>query len=136
MFEDIETGLFARVDSMVLTPVMPIAWPNRTTDKPSGREYIEVLHFPNIPIDRDWNNDATVFVGVLQMNVNFGVDYGTVYGARIVDQIVNTYWSKTTQFTSGSASFLIYATPRVGSPIQDGDRCYLPVSVLYQATAN
>lgn len=138
MRTDIETGLFKRVDEMAAQLNPPfldaIAWPEVVFEKPDNRRFIEVIHLPNTPIDYDWNNDATTYQGVLLLNVYFGTGLGTIVINKLVDQIVENWFQKTTRFSEGGAIIRIETTPEVNRVVSEGDASFIPVQIQYRAT--
>ena len=62
----IQEVLFARLASLVLTPVHPVAWPNVTFTPPTGNRYLEALFMPNavnrLLIDSDGRGGLHIWV--------------------------------------------------------------------------
>ena len=86
-----EKLLFDHIASMPTG--LPVAYPGVMFDKPADNRYIEVIHFPNDPIDYDWRSNATVQRGILQINVHWSRNVGIV-DANDVARTVAQWFAK------------------------------------------
>jgi hypothetical protein len=61
-------ALRARVESLVLSPVLQIAWPDEAFQPVAGMPYLEVTHLPNV-VQRQFlkGSDPHYFQGILQI---------------------------------------------------------------------
>lgn len=73
----IEQVLLARLATLVLSPVHPVAWPNTNFTKPNDNRYLEARFVPNaanrVLIDSDGPHQR---IGFLQVNVRDGLNKG------------------------------------------------------------
>lgn len=82
----IREALFARLATLVLSPVHPVAWPNLIFTPPASNRYLEVRFVPNtvgrLLIDTDGPHQR---LGLLQVNVrdkrNSGSQVDDIAGA-------------------------------------------------------
>lgn len=74
----IKEALFARLATLILSPVHPVAWPNLNFAPPAGNRYLEARYVPNsvdrLLIDTDGPHQR---LGFLQVNVRDKLNMGT-----------------------------------------------------------
>ena len=73
----IQEALLARVATLVLNPIHPVAWPNNTFVRPPNNRFLEVRFVPNganrVLIDSDGPHQR---IGLLQINVRDELNKG------------------------------------------------------------
>ena len=121
----IEELLFNYVASV---SALPVAFPGITFDKPADNRYIEVLHFPNDPIDYDWKDYATVQRGILQLNVHWTRNVGIIEANNMARTLV-TMFAKNTII---GGLLMVINPPTVASWVDD----FIPVRVFYRSIQN
>ncbi|WP_240233618.1 phage tail terminator-like protein [Devosia lacusdianchii] len=74
----IKEALFARLATLVLAPVHPVAWPNLSFTPPAGNRYLEPKVVPNT-VGRVFigSNEPHQRLGFLQVNVRDALNQGT-----------------------------------------------------------
>lgn len=73
----IQKALLDRLETLVLTPAHPVAWPNVKFTKPSDNRYLEARFIPN-GAERVFigSTEPHKRIGFLQVNVRDGIDQG------------------------------------------------------------
>lgn len=132
MMQEIERALFTHVDSFVLSTQVPIAWPNVTFTKPNDGKYLQVLHFPNTPVDYDWSDYAITHRGILQINVHWSLNVGTVVMHGIVDELTAKF-PKGSTLSDGGISVIFDSVPNVLSIVKNDELNYIPIRVFYRS---
>jgi hypothetical protein len=127
---DIAKALFERVETLNLS--LPIAYPNVTFNKPKNRRYLEVLFFPNVPVDYAWS-EGHFDRGLLQLNVYWTADLGIIPALTAADTIA-AHFVKGTVLEFGTVKVLIDAPPSIAANIQNGDAKYITVRISYKTT--
>lgn len=131
--KEIELALLDRVDTIVLTPVLSVAYPDVTFTPPNDNKYLEIIHIPNDVDNYAWDNeDAEIYKGLLNINIHWSGNVGNVPVKNIADNIINNYFSKGTILTQGSTKVHIYKKPSVSAPIKNGAYRFVTVKISYQ----
>lgn len=55
---DTLTAFTTRLDALVLSPPLPVAWPGIPFEPPATGMWLEARHFPGEPVDLIWDNDT------------------------------------------------------------------------------
>ena len=121
----IEALLFNQVASF---SALPIAWPGVPFDKPTDNRYLEVIHFPNDPIDYDWRDYATVQRGILQLNVHWTRNIGVIE-ANDMARSIAAMFAKNTII---GGSLMVINPPSIAQWVDD----FIPVRVSYRSVQN
>ncbi|TPL06684.1 DUF4128 domain-containing protein [Mesorhizobium sp. B2-4-11] len=125
-----EAALFARVAALVLSPVLPIAWPNVAFTKPAGG-YLRVTHVPNT--NRRLflgSNDPHQRMGLLQVDVFKPLNMGASTATEIAG-LVAAHFPCDLRLTSGGVTVRVTKAPDVSQAIADDTHWLVPVTVRY-----
>lgn len=128
--KSIEKSLFDRVMSMVLSVNLPVKYPNVKFDKPSDKKYLEIIHFPNSAIEPSWDNENVTNRGILQINVHWTPNLGSISISNITDEITNNYFPRGKIFDG----LMINANPAIGTLVENNDETFVPVRISYIET--
>lgn len=122
--------LLARIGALVLSPALPVAYPDIAFTPPTG-PYLDVRYLPNSNVNLFiGNNDETQYRGLIQVTVVFPSGRGIPPVMEIAG-LVADHFAKGTVLRSGSASVRIYEQPSVAPSMQDTDRVRVPVTIKY-----
>ena len=115
----------------VLSPPLPVAWPNLPFTPPNSGLWLEVSWFPNgsSPVglafaDDDW------LQGFGQVAVCFPSKSGLTAGEEMADAIIAGI-PRGTRF----ASALVYRSPSKMNPIQEPNRVTIPVTIMWSGAS-
>jgi hypothetical protein len=123
--------LLVRVAELVLSPALPVSYPDIAFTPPVG-PYLEVRHMPNTNINLFIGNDATVqYQGLLQITVVYPAGQGIIKPSEVAGLIASNF-AKGTVLRGDGVKVRIYQKPSVASSIQDTDRIRMPVTIPYQ----
>lgn len=132
---NIETALLKAVETMSahadFTGIQ-FQMPNRVLD-PTPDRYVMVTVFRNDQQNYAWST-GTVYPGILQLMVVDRIDRGSIPALEIADKIVSRF-PKGRILTEGVATVKIEVEPEVLTPVQDGHKTQVPVSVRYRCFA-
>lgn len=134
----IETSIWlalrSRVAALVLSPALPIAWPNDDFTPPvSG--YLRVTHIPNI--------NRRLFIGsgkphqrlgLLRVDVFSRINQNVAVGTEIAGTVA-AWFPSDLRLTSNGVSVRITQAPTVGAPIRDDPHWLTPVSIEHETLA-
>jgi len=136
----IETSIWlalrARVESLVLSPALPVLWPGEEEALPAGN-CLEVTHFPNRPDRQMVGSDASQlmqgFMQVAVLTVPGAPHHETV--AREIAGTVADYFATDLRLTHGDVTLRITRRPHVSRGLRDTERArwLTPISVYYEA---
>lgn len=134
----IETSIWlalkARVEALVLSPVLPIAWPNLSFTKPATG-YLRVTHVPNM--------NRRLFIGstgphqrlgLLQIDV-LGKKNENIAVAVEVAGKVAAHFPTDLRMRYGDVTVRVTAAPTVAQPMDDDTHVLVPVTVPYECFA-
>ncbi len=130
-------ALFARLATLTLTPVHPIAWPNLSFSKPGSNRYLEARFVPNTVTRRFiGSGDPQQHIGFLQVNVRDGQNQGS----RVVETagLVAAHFSTDLQLPHATGvSVRITSKPEVAAPIVENNPAgiLVPVMIPYECWA-
>ncbi|WP_019170668.1 DUF4128 domain-containing protein [Pseudaminobacter salicylatoxidans] len=126
--------LMARLAELVLSPPLPVAWPDVPFTPPAG-SYIEATFMPNTNVNLFVGNDATTqHQGILQVTVVSKAGGGIVAPMEIAGQVV-AHFAKGIRVSGQGVTVRVSAKPSVARPLQDADRIRVPVTILYDCFA-
>jgi hypothetical protein len=132
---DIMAALFARVSSLVLSPAMPIAWPNVTYTPPANQRYLRVQFVPNVAnrvvIDSDGPHQH---LGLLQLSVYAKKNTGEAT-IRADAAAVAAHFPCDLKLYSGDVTVRINKRPDVRDLIIEDAAVQIPVMVSFEAYA-
>lgn len=137
----IETSIWlalrARVETLVLSPAIPIIWPGEGTSIPTGNS-IEVTHFPNRTNRLFINSGKHQYQGILQLGlltVPGPAHHETV--AREIAGTIAAHFPADLRLAYSSISVRITKRPDVSRGLRDTERSrwLTPVSIYYECFA-
>lgn len=134
----IETSIWlalkARVQALVLSPALPVAWPNESFDKPAGG-YLRVSHVPNLNRRLFLSgSDPHQRLGLLQVDV-FMPHNQSVAVALEVGGKVAAWFPADLRMTYGDLMVRVTAAPTVAQPMDDDTHLQVPVTVPIETFA-
>lgn len=134
----IETSIWqalrARVEALVLTPTLPIAWLNESFTKPTGG-YLRVNWIPNI--------NRRLFIGsaapqqrlsLLQVDVFSKTNQNAAVALEIAGQVA-AHFPTDLRMTAHSVTARVTKAPDVAQAITDDTHLMVPVTVSIEAFA-
>ncbi|TWG90319.1 uncharacterized protein DUF4128 [Mesorhizobium sp. J18] len=132
----IETSIWlalkARVQSLVLSPALPVAWPNESFDAPlSG--YLRVTWIPNI--NRRLflrGSDPHQRLSLLQVDV-FGKKNQNVSVALEIAGKVAAHFPADLRMTAEGVTARVVRAPEIAQPIADDTHVQVPVTISIEA---
>lgn len=132
---EIPDALLDRLGSLsVGSPALPIAYPDiefdPATDAPAGK-YLEVGFFRNAP---KWEGlgSGVLDQGVLVVSVIHPKDQGVI-AINADAQDVADHFAKASILSSGTTRVKISREPVVGSPMHEGDKTIVAVTISWTA---
>lgn len=141
--ENIEKALLDRVVSLVLSPVLLVAWPNRpfpgkdssgvAIAKPLTYLAVSILPNNNTRFLLD-GSGPSMYQGILQIVVVSPLDKGTQTPTRIAGLVAEHFPADMALFSGGTRVTLTKA-PDVASPLKNDVSWDVPISIYYEAFA-
>lgn len=133
----IQEALFTRLSSLVLSPVLPIAWPNVKFTPPANQKYLRAVFVPNeasrFLIDSDGEHQH---VGLLQVSVYWTkIAVGGDQPAREVAALVAAHFTADLKLNSGSVIVRITKRPDVRDLIIEDAAVQIPVMIDWEVYA-
>ena len=128
-------ALKGRVQSLVLTPALPIAWPNETYVPSPTQNYLRVTHVPNI--NRRLfigSTEPHQRIGLLQVDVFAKKNQDASVAAEIAGQVA-AWFPTDLRMTYSSAAVRVTKAPDVAQAIADDTHWLVPTSVEYECFA-
>lgn len=124
--------LMARLAELVVTPPLPVAWPDVAFTPPAGG-YLRAQHMPN-DTDRLFigNGEPHRFNGLFQVSVVWPAGQGIVAPLDIAGKIVE-HFAEGTAFPIGTGALRIDKRPSVARPLQEADHIQIPVTIEWVA---
>lgn len=127
-------GLKARVETLVMSPALPIAWPNMSFTKPATG-YLRVTHVPNM--------NRRLFIGSTAPHQRLGLLQIDVFGKKneniaVTGEVagkVAAHFSTDIKMTYGGVTVRVTSAPTVAQPMDDDTHVLVPVSVPYECFA-
>lgn len=128
----IQNALFKKLNELVLSPALPVAWPNVDFTAPVGGKYLTVDLLPNTNLRLYQPNDSPHYrQGLLQVTVVAPLDSGTGYALGVADAIADHFPASLILYESG-AKLGIQRTPDIAPPLRDDTTWRVPVTIRYE----
>jgi len=132
---DIQAALMARVQTLTLSPAIPVAWPGEPSFESLNGDYLRVSHLRAEPTR--WaigGSDPLDRRGFLQLDLFTVLGPHQVEADVIADSIV-AHFPRDLKLTSGSAVVrVVKAWARPGQRDPNGTHWQTPVQVDYRAS--
>ncbi|RWE96468.1 phage tail terminator-like protein [Mesorhizobium sp.] len=130
----IEAALFARVAALVLSPVLPIAWPNVAFTKPTTG-YLRVNHTPNAARRLFIaGTDPHQRMGLLQVDAFQKLNAGASAATETAGLIAAWFPCDLPLFQDG-IRVRVTKAPDVAGALSDDTHWMVPVTVSYEVFA-
>lgn len=128
---NIETALFDRVADLVLSPVLPVSWPNANFRPPDDGLYMAVKHFPNGTSRYSQGGaDPQQYIGILQLTVVTPLNKGPANATQIASEVAE-HFNTGLIMRSGNVKVTVTKAPEVATAITTDSSYDVPVSVEY-----
>ena len=132
---DIETALFERVASLVLSPVLEVSWPNANFDPPENESYIVVKQFPNGTTRySQTGSDPHQRIGILQLMLVTPLNQGPATATETAGEIAE-HFPAGLIMRSGSTKVTVDKASEVATAIKTDVSHDIPVSIEYFCSA-
>lgn len=130
---DIFAALCSHLADLVLSPALPVAWPN-VDFTPPANGYLAASHFPaSVNQIETGANGRDRYRGILQVSVFKKHGIGAISGGMAAANSVAAHFDRGSYIeTAGGLFVRIRSTPFVGPGFKDGSYWQTPVSVLYE----
>ena len=135
----IETSIWvalkARAQALVLSPVLPVAWPNEKYDPSPSQNYLRVTHIPNV--NRRLflgSSDPHQRLGLLQVDVFGKRNENVAVTVEIAGKVAQHFACGTEMWRDGLRVSVTKA-PDVGQPIDGDTHVQVPVTIAYECFA-
>lgn len=130
---DIMEALFTRLEALVLSPALPVAWPNLAFDPPADQRYLRVQFVPNLNIRLLIDSDGPhQHLGLLQVSVYWTKGEGEA-GAREVAGDVAAHFAADLRLTAGGISVRITKNADARDMIVEDAAVQVPVMISWEA---
>jgi hypothetical protein len=124
--------LFTRLTSLVVSPVLPVAYPGLAFTPPTGA-YLRADFIPNRTDNLGLANDATArHQGILQVMAIYPAGQGVIKPTNTAG-LVATHFAKGTILHGSGVKVKVYTKPSVGAPMIEPDKISVPVTILYRS---
>jgi hypothetical protein len=124
--------MFARLATLVLSPVLPVSYPGLAFTAPSG-PYLRADFIPNRTDNLGLAHDARVrHQGILQVMAIYPVGQGVMTSTN-TGGLIASHFAKGTILYGSGVQLKVYAKPSVGGPIIEPDKINVPVSILWRS---
>jgi hypothetical protein len=130
--EKIYSALCDHLEGLTFTPALPISYPNVDFKPPAG-DYIEVVHLTNETETANVSGGAYHYKGIFQVSVWVRKGAGIVKGLRIAGEILH-HFEFNTAIANDGFYVKIERQTSIASPLQEGERIQIPVTIRYRAT--
>jgi hypothetical protein len=131
---EIEAALLARLDALVLSPPMPVAWPNMAFIKPLGG-YVRVSHVPNssqrLTIGSDGPHRRR---GLLQVDIFHPKNEGPAFATSHAGQVA-AWFPADLKLYSGQVTVRVAKAADIAMAMADATHWQVPVTVSYECFA-
>lgn len=127
----ITEALLARLATLTLSPVLPVAYPNAAFTPPASGPYL-AAHPPlraetqGIGISA-WNEHA----GVFQVDVVYRTQDGVIKPTQIADAVA-AHFARGTRLANGAVHVRIDEPPSIAAPVTVAPDHRTPVSIRYR----
>lgn len=127
-------ALRARVETLLLSPVLPIAWPNESFTKPSGG-YLRVTWIPNINRRLFLNgSDPHQRLSLLQVDVFAKKNQDAAVALEIAGKVA-AHFPADLRMSAYGVTARVTKAPEVAQPIDDATHVMVPVTISIEAFA-
>lgn len=128
----IPEALLAHMAELVLTPALPVAYPDIAFTPPAG-PYLRVYFIPN-GTERLFigNGEPNLHQGILQVTVVFPAGQGSIKPNGVAGAIAD-HFGEGTQLPITGGLIRIDKRPSIFPAMQDTDRIQIPVSINWTA---
>lgn len=131
----IQAALFARVASLVLSPMHPVAWPNVSFTPPPNKRYLRVTHLPNTTARLFINSSGKHrHEGILQVTVCAALNSGEAVGREIAGQVAS-HFAVDARLLANGVSVRITKRPAVASALITDTEIQIPANISYECFA-
>lgn len=124
-------ALRARIASLVLNPILPIAWPNESFTPPATG-YLRVSHIPNV--NRRLfhkGTDPHERLGLLQVDVFARQNQNAAVAVEIAGQIA-AHFPADLRLPYGGIRCQVTKAPDIAQAMRDGTFWMVPVTISYR----
>lgn len=132
----IETALWlalrARVEALVLSPALPVAWPNESFTKPTGG-YLRVTWIPNL--NRRLflrGSDPHQRLSLLQVDVFMPKNQNAAVALEIAGQVA-AHFPADLKMSAYGVTARVTKAPEVAQPLDDETHLMVPVTASVEA---
>ncbi len=130
----IEGALFSRVAALLLSPALPVAWPNVSFAKPAGG-YLRVTHIPNTSRRLFLASNAPhQRLGLVQVDVFVPKNQGASGATEIAGQVAQHFPADLPMRADG-LTVRVTKAPDIGPALADDTHWQVPVTIRYEAFA-
>lgn len=130
----IESALFSRVGGFVVSPALPVAWPNVSFPKPAGG-YLRVTHIPNASRRLFLSSNAPhQRLGLLQVDVFVPKNQGASGATEIAGEVAQHFPADLPMRADG-LTVRVTKAPDIGPALVDDTHWQVPVTIRYEAFA-
>ncbi|PSJ60992.1 hypothetical protein C7I85_11935 [Mesorhizobium soli] len=139
----IEAALFARVNTLVLSPALPIAWPNfafpgvdaQGREKPKPASYLRVMHMPNAAYRLCIGSGSPhQRQGLLQLDVFQPLNKGATAATELAETVAE-HFPTDLKLRSGTVTLRVTKFPDIAQAFSDSTHWQVPVTVAYECFA-
>jgi hypothetical protein len=130
---DIVDDLLARLNTLSLSPPLPIAWPGVKMTPPSAGMWLEARFLPGEPVDLVWDDDAQkITTGSLLVSVYYRPgtltgQHSQIAASEVADAVIDLFPKGL-----GVGAVRISKAPWQGPAVDLDNKSYLPVVVPYR----
>ena len=128
----IEAALFARAAGLVLSPALPVSWPN-IAFTPVLTGYLSITHLPNVSRRLFLGSgDPHQRLGLLQVSVFTKLNAGASAATEIAGKVAE--WFPTDhEMTSGGITVHVTKAPDVIQALRQDPFWHVPVRISYES---
>jgi len=127
-------ALRGRVESLVLSPVHPVSWPNEAF-APTAEPYLRVDHIPNRVLRAFiGSNDPHHYRGILQIGVMAKLNQNLAIGLEVAGDVAG-HFPTDLKLSSNGVTVRVTSYPSIGPAQPQAAYLMIPVSVEYETWA-
>lgn len=127
----IADALNRHLAGLVLSPVLPVAWPGLPFNPPA-EGYLEATFLPNRSTSLAVTRGSVRHIGFYQVTVVALAASGIVKALDLAGVVID-WFGKDTRLDQDGIRLRIMEQPWTAPPLQDPDRLRIPVSIPYVA---
>ena len=133
---DIADALFEHLNTLNLSPALPIAWPGRSFNPPTSGAWLRVSFLPGqTTAFAVGHEDSEDHRGLLQVSVFAPADAGQFVALGLADRIRAHFRRGTRLDTEDGIAVRVSSPPYLSPPIDEPNWVQVAVSVPYLAFA-